>query len=312
MILYGQTYMGCVMKYWIWLLILFFILAFALPTQAGVATDFFDDGFGAASIGLGGACLTNGARADAIFLNPAQMPRYKGTMVEISQNSKFGGDVKEYSGSFIMQVNSRLALGVAMPYSKISGLKQTQEDLITNEGTVTGYFTDSRWGLSVAVGAKINSNIYVGGNIKYFSHKIMNVRGSGYGFDVGLIFAMPKNIELAVVMQNVGDMKINYSTGAVDEVKARYKVGLAYKTEKFFIEADKEFGELQVSTFRLGGGYKLGKHMVVRGGFIKKGENYNYCSGVGINYNKFIIDYAYLNDANGLGDTHRFTIGVLM
>jgi hypothetical protein len=112
-------------------------------------------------------------------------------------------------------------------------------------------------------------------------------------------------------MQNIGGMKIKYNTGAVDEIRTKYKLGLAYKIkENISLEFVKEFGKLEVSAFRLGGDFKLNKNLSIKAGLAKKGSTINITTGVNIDYNKFIFDYSYLNDAEGLGDTHRFTLGV--
>jgi hypothetical protein len=158
-------------------------------------------------------------------------------------------------------------------------------------------------------------------------------KARGFGLDIGLLARIKakdgrNRFSLGLAVQDAPTM-IEWNSGDLENkeyVPYRYKVGCSFEplprlTVAFDVVGEKDitFKELHLGMehwiFPVKYNIPISeKNLAIRGGIAKQlsaSERMTYAAGLGIRWDSWQLDYAYLLDNNGLGDTrNRFSISV--
>jgi len=127
----------------------------------------------------------------------------------------------------------------------------------------------------------------------------------------------PLKLSWGVCVQDLFS-RIDWGTGHTDNLPVNMMAGLAFnfnESSLLSLQIDiKPSGDI-LKNIRLGGEWKLGRNIFLRGGAVykfQKGENLNFSAGIGLKANaytklKFSLDYAFLSSSQ-LSETHYFSL----
>jgi len=155
-----------------------------------------------------------------------------------------------------------------------------------------------------------------GFNLKYITQTTPYEDASGYSLDLSYLRKDTK-LSWGVCVQDLFS-RIDWGTGHTDNLPVNMMAGLAFnfnESSLLSLQIDiKPSGDI-LKNIRLGGEWKLGRNIFLRGGAVykfQKGENLNFSAGIGLKANaytklKFSLDYAFLSSSQ-LSETHYFSL----
>lgn len=183
------------------------------------------------------------------------------------------------------------------------------------------YFSQQQIGLHSAFKTKIlNKNFGIA--VKFLNHYFGNLSALGVGVDFGYISKIG-NLKIASIVKNIPASGLIWNNGDIEKSIAKLSIGSNYKFsfDNIPIEIDL-LSKLNFNSFNL---YKIDKKINVEKCFAFEG-NFNdklyirlgkdifsrSTGGVGLNWEKFSLDYAFLGStSSGLdGNHHLITVNV--
>jgi hypothetical protein len=311
------------------------LTAYPLPALAQSTTaDPMTIGVGARALGMGRSYVGVAEDSDALFSNPAGIARATGPRVSTMYTS-------------LMDDIGYTVLGGIFPYGNKSalgaGIINGSSDLtLTNSnGSPAG---TGRWGntvLFLSAGTYLNNlpgfsnldkDVLIGGSFKYYSRtgsggndiipSASDASGTGYGFDVGLLYPATEYLTLGLTGQNLLATKLTTSTGTNDDLPASLKVGAKvtligkegealspHGTRRLYLNADYDLnGNSLPNASHIGLEFWPTGNFAVRGGL----DGYNPTLGIGLRVSGLEFNYAYHTyDGIGQNATSFFSISYL-
>ena len=294
------------------LTLLMVISALALAEGVG-AFSAFKSGLGARALAMGGAFVAVADDATAVIWNPAGLAQLNDTRIGGMSTDLFGiGATHQFVGG--MTNLAGFAVGLAWERSAVSS------QAIDDQGNVGQAFT---WTESAIIGSFATSVMdmgLVGVNVKYYmADSGLGASASGFGFDLGLLFALGDMFTIGVNASDIGGSTITWDTGTENTVSALYKAGLAMKLVEgaLVMAVDVDFNEAGMGDTHVGLEFKVIKELALRGGMVLMDEfqSYYFTVGAGINVAGLYVDAAYLLNED-LGNTlvlsAEFSLGDLL
>jgi len=153
----------------------------------------------------------------------------------------------------------------------------------------------------------------VGMTIKLLYEKIYIEEAWGVGVDLGFLWHVwSDGLRIGGVLQNLGKTNALYREDI--SLPLTVRLGLAYPLNIFggqwIFVADgiKERG----FPYHLHGGVEYGwrGRVFIRCGYQTGYEARDITGGIGVAWDKYRVDYSYMPLGSGLGDSHRFTVGI--
>lgn len=277
---------------------------------ASTAASFLDNGISARSDAMGRAFSAIADDLDAFYYNPAGFAGQRTVRLNTM-------------GTRLNNVANVYYLGGGMPFGEgfgainflTSGIDDIPETTYDGQYVVdTGNKFESAsralflsYGLNGSAFAKILNNFKFGFSLKYLSETLYENRSSGYGLDAGVIYSL-ENLSIGFSVLNLIEpqMKWNTDSGRSDPVQRREKLGFAYRFNESLTLALDTTLQRNDNLLGLGLEYYLNKNFAFRMG------NYtnNYMFGLGLSFNNFNLDYAFIQPTETLIDnTHKISIG---
>jgi len=249
-----------------------------------------------------GAFSTN----DALnFLsNPAAGLYNRGKIVTASQ-SFWLLDTDIISGG--LSLNKRkYHWGYAFRHVSYGTLDQRDET-----GDIIGEFSPMDFVGTINYAYRLGATHYFGINANILYEKIHTASSYGFSTDLGYVWSTPlKDVKLYTGVKNLGttskmdkekiDLPINLELGISKEFISRY-YDLAFDVKAHKSEDTDlayNFG-MQVKTFEI---------LYLRTGYKENNDSNDLSFGLGIDYDSFNIDYAYMQMTNGLDDVHKISL----
>ena len=293
------------------LTLLMVISALALAEGVG-AFSAFKSGLGARALAMGGAFVAVADDATAVIWNPAGLAQLDDTRISGMSTDLFGmGATHQFVGA--MTNLAGFAVGLAWERSAISS------QAFDAQGNAGQAFT---WTESAIIGSFATSVMdmgLVGVNVKYYmADSGLGVAASGFGFDLGLLFALGDMFTIGVNASDIGGSTVTWDTGTENTVSALYKAGLAMKLVEgaLVMALDMDFNEAGMGDAHIGIEFKVIDELALRGGMVLMDEfqSYYFTVGAGINVAGLYVDAAYLLNED-LGNTlvlsAEFSLGAL-
>ncbi len=260
---------------------------------------------GARAQGMGSAYSAVGGDASAAFWNPAALTRLMRT--ELNYSHWRLSDVDNIGVDFAAVAVPLLAGGVeatvAFSFTRVGaqleeGPNRTSSDI-----------SDSRFAL--AGGLRLHRTLSVGLSLNRLEVNSERESGAGFGFDAALLVepVMNRDLRLAVVGRNLSADVKN------EDLEQSWRFGGAWTFWERRITVSAESGLRQNINSSKGttglffGGLEIApvEQFAVRGG---GGSESQWGVGFGVKHRGFAFDYAYADDDQILGTSHRFSVGI--
>lgn len=299
----------------------------AIAADGEGAGSFLKLGAGARATGMSDAFVAVADDATAAYWNPAGLAQlssreFTGMYSDLGLDRPF--NFLNYAHPL-----GKGAVGVSWvnsgtDYTRYGKNPKNQED---KEGT-------GDWGNNmfiISYGRNLGPKLSLGLNGKFLAVKMDDVNGDeksadGIGWDVGLLASPIERFSFGVVLADLGISKLEWDSGAKDNVPMKLKAGLAYRPLKrndLLLAASfvRNFDE-DITRLDMGTEYKIIADLALRAGVSlnRVNEETNTEFGAGIGYNLVLspdfevqLDYSYDNvdaEASELGDGHRFSLTV--
>ncbi|OGC07149.1 hypothetical protein A2230_06410 [candidate division WOR-1 bacterium RIFOXYA2_FULL_36_21] len=304
-------------------MVVFLLCLISLPVFAAqdmIVADPMYIGVGARPLGMGKAYVAVAEDGDTVFVNPAGLGKVL-TPKLTSMYTSLLGDVNYVvlGGAYPQTKNSAIGVGAIIASSP---------DIILSDSNGTklgsGTWGSSLFFLSYGIDL-INSNIQLGGSLKYFSQggtgdsSIENANSTGIGFDIGALYAVSDKLSLGVSAQNPLGTKLTSGNGIENTVPYLIKVGGAYKTSmyddrKLTLACDVDIVDNRPLTLHVGAELGLTQNITIRAGLdqnpIPNSEIQNNPTlGMGLSVSGMEFNYAYHPYGNIAEDsTHYFSL----
>lgn len=281
--------------------------------QDGVdAGSFARFGVGARALGMGGAFAALVDDMTAPFWNPAGLALAAGFQLGGMYTNKFGQDIQyQYLGG--IGAWEWGGLGGAM-------VRQAIEDIPFYGNGEGEYFSEYQtlWLASGAVRIPSEQEgleaLSVGATLKYYTHELLEGRGTGLGFDLGLMGRVGFDwgtLAFGLVSRDIRGTQIKWKgtdhepVNAVPWINAvGLSLGLWEGGLWLSAGADLALGRPGLTKLRLGAELWLVEGIALRAGLVRLADGtLRYSAGAGFRLGDFVIDYAFVPHPV-LGDSH--------
>lgn len=256
------------------------------PAQEGVgAFSTFRTYVDARALAMGGAFAAIADNYSASYWNPAGVAKAGSSRVGGMHTNKFGQGINFNLLSGIMTI-ANFAVGASFV-----GLSITNIPIYDEEGKPVGTIDFNAILLMGSVAMKLTNLGYVGGSIKSYSYTLAEERGSGLGFDAGVL------ITDLIPNLSVGAAAFDLS-GTIDTIAGLFKVGAAFTLPEvgLTVAADFDFGAEGESVLHLGAELVIGgTPIAVRAGGISTAPGeFEFTRGAGVILRNLRIDVAFV------------------
>ena len=281
--------------------------------QDGVdAGSFARFGVGARALGMGGAFAALVDDVTSTYWNPAGLALTQGFHLSGMYTDKFGQGIQF---QFLAGTGAWKwgALGVAM-------IRQAIEDIPFYGNGEGEYFSEYQT-LWLASGAgEIPSEVEglealsFGVTLKYYTHELLEGRGTGFGFDLGLMGRVGFDwgtLAFGLVSRDIRGTQIKWKGTDHEPINhvpwinsASLAFGLLDGQLWLSAGADLAIARPGLTKLRLGAELWLVEGLALRAGLVRLADGtLRYSAGAGFRLGDFVIDYAFLPHPV-LGDSH--------
>lgn len=256
-------------------------------------------GVGAKNLALGGGILSRDATL--LFWNPSQIPLVSGVSASFSHSSQFLDTRCEFAG--IVWGDGISGYGVGINYFSAGDI-----ELRDSRQMLYGTYSPFNLVSYLSYGRK-SGDIWLGGTFKYIYERCYIYSLKSFALDFGFNYIPITGLGIAFVVSNIGP-KVNYGIeGSVPiRLPLTFEFSTGYEIKKFGLSVSLRKALDEVFTASGGVEYALNPYITLRMGkrigYDSKGASF----GLGINYARFILDYAYLPFELDLGRSHHVTI----
>ncbi len=320
----------------------------SMPAAASeYAADFLSLGTGAAAAGQGGAYSTSKAGATSFYWNPALILDEGRVKLYAETVSLFDGLSQYQTAALQLRLRKHwaLSLGAQMQldddiprYAELPGGRDFRDRDDRSSGTPQGSFEASSRAISVGLSREfwfdvimgtglvpnvLPARLAFGGSLRMIDQTLDDVNASGSGGDLGAKLILngpvelggpsPKELVLALSLQNLFSQDLEWDTGTKDPLDLNVKTGVSWKdgigkwplAYRLALDHDTAWD----GVWHLGGELFLGDWVVLRaGGEGSKLDDVEGSSGAGLRWRSLRVDYAFR--PHDLGAIHRVSFEV--
>lgn len=330
-----------------------------LCAQSKYAGESFSRGVGARGLAMGSAFSSLTEGASSLYWNSAGMadpgsgpldpsPGQAGATVSMREimamhSESFGGEVDyDYIG-FVQPLSEeprKSAFGVGVIRLGVSGFQETALPDSTeppgpnNRPYVVNTFSVADYAFLFGYARGVRRDLRLGGNVKVLHRSLYKESATGFGFDLGMLYAPASlsPLQIGVSAQDVTTSFLSYSTGKSERIRPTIRFGIStasgirvwygsviLATDLVFRFEDRgsqvdNFAIGAVSgTYHIGGEYTLdsehlrGVRLGLRGGLDEEVP----AVGAGVGFGRFDFDYAWLGKVDeDLGTSNRVSMTV--
>jgi outer membrane protein OmpA-like peptidoglycan-associated protein len=303
-----------------------FIISLAYPIcakneRAGLCSaSFLKLGIGARSSAMGEAFIGLADDSTSLFWNPAGLATLE--IEELSLHyEKWLEDLSHHTVSYAHILNDLSCFAIGLNSIFIDKLEKRRGANPSIEPE--GFFKANDLSLHFAYGRRLKNNILLGIALKNIYQRIENASGCGFAFDVGAIYKIKRNLNLACLFQNIGPKMGIYKERI--PLPFSFQFGLWYKISNVNICFDvRDFIDRNLS-LHVGCEYNLNNlpiltkwtkditNLKLRAGYkfcigSHKREPFNNLTfGLGASFAGCRFDYAFVPLNEFFGNTHKIS-----
>jgi len=249
----------------------------------------FDNcGTSAKALSLGHACVALGDEASVISTNPGGLGFFKKIGFQASLSRLFDLDELSEKEFYLVYPFKSFSLGGG---TYIFGRANYYQEMV----------------LTLAFGYELKDYLSFGSNLKYmrvsFSPTYMAL--SVWGTDFGAIFKFDDKVQFGMVIKNFNQPELLDNS---DDIPTIFSSGIAvFPYEEVNLVFDFSYDKRYKGQLHFGQEVKLIKNLPLRFGIQTSPAR--YALGVGFNFEKMNVDYAYLNHPV-LGGSHKVSFSL--
>ncbi len=286
--------------------------AFAQNNQTS-GNVFLRLGLDAKGSSLAGAMTAHSSGLNSLHWNPAGLNSAEKTELSFSHLSGFDDISTDFFG-FLWKRRPDQAIGLSVFSNNIGGIEHRTKPTSTPDGIIDS--NDFFAGLSFS--RRLNDDLDIGISVKYLYQKLFTYSARGMSADMGAIYKIvDKGLQFGVVLRNLGSMSA-YRTEEV-EMPSIFASGVSYiipyfddSENKVYISADYEVHFNNSNHVLTGIDYTRSNKFSLRAGYFSGYEEKSLSYGGGINYKRYVLDYAYLPDVTSFGSNHLVSFYIRM
>jgi hypothetical protein len=155
---------------------------------------------GSKGVAVGGASLACISGVDAIYWNPAGMANTKSSTEAMFSYMKYIADINVAYGALAVRTGIG-SIGVSFQSMSFGDIAVTTADNPDGTGSM---WSPTYMTLGASYARSMTDRIFVGGNVKFVSEKIMSTSASAFAVDMGVQYLTSIGVRLGVAMKNVG------------------------------------------------------------------------------------------------------------
>jgi len=256
---------------------------------------------------MGEAFVASADDASGMYWNPAGSVWIENRQAHFSHNSWIQG-INHNVASLTLPTKIG-SFGIGLLLNNVDGFERRT---IASEEPV-GTFSAHDFSFALNYARKLNENISVGANFKFFNEKIYVEDASGYMVDLGARYLTPvSGLVVAGAIQNLG-----FTTEMIEEkitLPQTLRLGAAYALPFTALKNKALLAADYVQIFDDASHINLGVEVLpvevisLRSGYQTGFEDKGLTAGFGLHINWLDIDYAYVPFGRDLGDSHRFSL----
>ncbi len=261
--------------------------------------EFLQIGPDAASMALGDAQVARSKDAFSTFWNPAGLAAAEQNSAAVSHHI-WVGDVRTYALATRLGFGEKGAIGFAVTASGTSDLEARD-----GPGDPTGFFSARFLSVGGSYGRSFGP-VRAGVTAKYLSEEIFEANANGYAFDFGAqADFLDGGLNIGAALQNVGSMSELWVHRT--RLPRMLRAGAAFNPFRILSSDDdasllNAFGLVEVThvfpeemtRVHFGVGAEVLELVMIRAGYIGNDELRSLTIGLGIEYESFQVDYAFL------------------
>ena len=321
------------------------IFALFVFTQTGFAGDtykakyageFLSTGAGARALALGGAFTAISHDVTSIYWNAAGLSQLNYPEATLMHAQRFSGIIKYNFAGFAMPFGTEASLGLGVIRLGIDDIIKTSlprpdlrlGDIYDEDGRqfrntpIADYtFSNAEYGIFLSYAKRSSAKLAWGASVKILQKGFDNTSAWGLGFDVGAQYQAHEHLILGANLQDASTTILAWDTGVKELIVPTLKLGAASPFRIGFLPGNflpvfdmdirfegREFASqanLGTASFDFHSGleYAFTEQLAARIG----SDVGHFTAGAGIRFNKFIVDYAFMNHSE-LQETHRISI----
>ncbi|HAR63997.1 MAG: hypothetical protein DKM50_12595 [Candidatus Margulisiibacteriota bacterium] len=285
----------------------FLCCSYVLASENGAV--FLENGGGAKAMAYGDAFGANTGEIWETLYNPAGIYGIKNAVLE-----------SMYQSIFIDTNYKSLAVAVPFQYGTFAthyysaGVSNIPETQINSEGRpeATGeLFSYISTALLISYATDFSTKkIFAGCTLKFIDQKLWDNSSSGYGMDIGIIWALDNSYRFGISAINILKPALKWNTfnESLDTAPLKIIGAFDYKSidAKVRVRASIKKITNRPYTYHFGVGYRLIDELELRGG-MNEGQS---TFGLGISLGPVNFDYAVMaSKYNEVGNLQRFSFG---
>ncbi|MBU0700766.1 PorV/PorQ family protein [bacterium] len=288
----------------IFYLIIIFAILSTIPAQAsnkyeGAPGAYLRFGAGARDLAMGKAFVAVADDATSVYWNPAGLARIQGAeftwlFVPLFEDTNYS------FFSFVHPTEEFGAFGIG-----IAALNSGNFEGRNNRAQVTGELTELQRCIILSHGRKISRRLSIGANIKIITEDIASYSDTKIGMDGAMLFDLRDYLSLGLSVQNIVPPRLKLMDKN-ETFPITVRAGSALKTlnNNLLLSLDVEKLPSQDYKTHLGAEYWL-RHRSVA---LRMGmDNTEITSGVGMDFENYIIDYSLSHQDLGYLNRISFT-----
>jgi hypothetical protein len=280
-------------------------------TNAGYAGSYLRMGLGARSLSMGNTGVASSFDGFATFYNPAILPYLSETHFALTYYFLSFDREFHYAG-LSLPLKPSAAVAVSWIHAGVSDIQgrtftgEPDEKYETGEDAILLSFSNS-----------FSPNFSIGMTFKILQHSLLDIKGSGLGFDVGIILKPINQITVGVQFKDITS-SYNWNTQDIfsekggnysDEFPQILKAGIAIQTNNWLlVAADFEASDKEYIKIHFGAECNYKNLIYLRAGIsnntptIGGGLAYDFLGNTNTN-----LDYSLILGLVGEGATHVFS-----
>ena len=287
-------------------LLLFSVTAHPQAGQSGFA--FLKMGVGGRALSMAEAYSAIARDPSAMYYNPAALSLSKTSQLILMRREWFHDVHSEFIGASASI--SKLSFGLSINSTSANNIQ-----LRETAGPPQGMFDARNMAIGISAAFEIDPSLSIGATGKYLYEKILIDEASGVGFDFGGIYRTPWDFKLGFAVNNLGSA--NELRHESSQLPTLIRIGAAFEKDISSLEGTITLASDVVSSpdekkthIHIGAELDYRHAFAIRTGFQSGYESRNITTGIGLHYDAFRFDYAFVPMRYDLGATHAFSLGI--